>query len=279
MNKLLSANFIRLKKDTFFRLCIIFMAAMGALLPVLDYHTMITYDITLYIDNSFFGYISFMVIVFSAFCSLFIGTEYNDGTIRNKLIIGHKRIDIYLSNLTVCIAAGVIMCIAYLIPYLAVGIPLLGFFHINNISAIWIFLGCSFVLIIALAAIFTLISMLNQNKAISAVICILGLFVLLMAGSFINSQLSQPEYFEEFAYMDPGTKELTIEPSMANPYYIRGTQRRIYEFLNDFLPGSQVVRLTSMDAPNPELLAMYSGIIATAATGLGIFFFRKEDIK
>ncbi|MDE7331666.1 MAG: ABC transporter permease [Lachnospiraceae bacterium] len=279
MNKLLSANFTRLKKDVFLKLCIIFMFAIGALLPVLDYHVMITYEFPRYIDESFFSYTSFMVILFSAFCSLFIGTEYSDGTIRNKLIVGHKRMDIYLSNLTACIIAGVIMCIAYLIPYLLTGIPLLGFFIVDNISTIWIFLGCNLVLLIALAAIFTLVSMLNQNKALSAVICILGLFVLLMLGAMIEDGLNQPEYFEDYAYMDPETKELVIEPSTANPYYIRGTQRQIYEFLSDFLPGSQIIRLSAMDAPSPEILAMYSGIIAVATTSLGIFFFGKEDIK
>ncbi|MDE6203583.1 MAG: ABC transporter permease, partial [Lachnospiraceae bacterium] len=240
---------------------------------------MITYEVPRCIDESFFSYTSFMVILFSAFCSLFIGTEYNDGTIRNKLIVGHKRMDIYLSNLTACIIAGVIMCIAYLIPYLITGIPLLGFFIVDNISTIWIFLGCNLVLLIALAAIFTLVSMLNQNKALSAVICILGLFVLLMLGAMIEDGLNQPEYFEDYAYMDPETKELVIVPSTANPYYIRGTQRQIYEFLSDFLPGSQIIRLSAMDAPSPEILAMYSGIIAVATTSLGIFFFGKEDIK
>ncbi len=279
MNKLLSANFARLKKDTALKLCIIFMFIMGVLLPFMNYRTMTAYDIPIYIDGSFFDYISFMAIIFPAFCSLFIGTEYNDGTIRNKLIIGHKRMDIYLSNLAACIAAGAAMCIAYLIPYLAAGIPLMGFFNIDHISTIWILLGCSLMLIIALASIFTLVSMLNQNKALSAVICILGLFVLLIAGIMINNQLSQPEYYDEYAYIDPDTKELVTEPSMANPFYIQGTQRKIYEFLNDFLPGSQIVRLSSMDVPYPGILSMYSGIIAIAATSLGIFFFRKEDIK
>lgn len=279
MNKLLSADFTRLKKDAFLKVCIIFMFVTGALLPFINYSIMKKYEVPCYIDSNFFNYIPFMSILLSAFCSLFTGTEYSDGTIRNKLIVGHKRTDIYLSTLTACIIAGVIMCIAYLIPYLITGIPLLGFFAVDNISAIWIFLGCSLVLVIALAAIFTLVSMLNQSKALSAVICILGLFALLMVGSLINNKLSQPEYYEEYVYIDPETKELVIEPSVANPYYLRGTQRRIYEFLNDFLPGSQIIRLSSMDTPDPEVPAMYSGIIAVAATGFGIFFFRKEDIK
>ena len=58
MNKLLSANFARLKKDTALKLCIIFMFVMGVLLPFMNYRTMTAYDIPIYIDGSFFDYIS-----------------------------------------------------------------------------------------------------------------------------------------------------------------------------------------------------------------------------
>ena len=44
MNKLLSANFARLKKDTALKLCIIFMFVMGVLLPFMNYRTMTAYD-------------------------------------------------------------------------------------------------------------------------------------------------------------------------------------------------------------------------------------------
>ena len=67
-------------------------------------------------------------------------------------------------------------------------------------------------MIIALASIFTLVSMLNQNKALSAVICILGLFVLLIAGIMINNQLSMPEYYDEYAYIDPDVPSLYSVP-------------------------------------------------------------------
>ena len=55
MNKLLSANFARLKKDTALKLCIIFMFVMGVLLPFMNYRTMTAYDIPIYIDGNNFS--------------------------------------------------------------------------------------------------------------------------------------------------------------------------------------------------------------------------------
>lgn len=49
------------------------------------------------LDDRFFAYSFFIGILSAIFCSLFTGTEYSDGTIRNKIVVGHSRISIYLS--------------------------------------------------------------------------------------------------------------------------------------------------------------------------------------
>ena len=53
-------------------------------------------------------------VVLSAFCSLFVGAEYSDGTIRNKIAVGHSRAAVYLANLVTCSAAGVLICLGYI---------------------------------------------------------------------------------------------------------------------------------------------------------------------
>lgn len=91
MSKLLSANFIRLKKDKFFWSGLVFMLAAGIFFPVMRYMDMRQTQTINRIDNGFFGCALFIGIVMAVFCSLFIGTEYSEGTIRNKIIIGQKR--------------------------------------------------------------------------------------------------------------------------------------------------------------------------------------------
>ena len=52
-------------------------------------------------------------------------------------------------------------------------------------------------------------------------------------------------------------------------------------FLNDFLPGNQTVTLSQIQAEESHLglMMLYSAIIAVAVTGIGLFVFRREDVK
>ena len=192
MSKLLSAGFIRLRKDKIFWVALIFMFGAGVFFPVMRYMDMQQSGYIKNIDNGFFACTPFIGIIMAVFCSLFIGTEYSDGTIRNKVIIGQKRTSIYLSDLTICAIVSVIMCTAFFIAYLCVGIPLLGFFEME-IKLVLLYALAVFVLSVAFASIFTLISMLSHNKAITAVVSILLAFLLLLAGAQLNRMLNEPE--------------------------------------------------------------------------------------
>ena len=60
------------------------------------------------------------------FSCLFLSVEYAEGTIRNKLTVGHTRREVYLSSFLTVFAACVCMALAWLVGSLA-GVPLLGF--------------------------------------------------------------------------------------------------------------------------------------------------------
>lgn len=128
MNKLLSANFFRLRKNKCFRGSLAFMFVIGIASPLLRYRDMKQSGYINNLDNGFFMCALFIGIILAVFCSLFIGTEHNDRTIRNKIIVGQKRETIYLSNMITCSVIAITMCIVFFVPYLSVGIPLLVFY-------------------------------------------------------------------------------------------------------------------------------------------------------
>lgn len=274
MSKLLSANLMRLKKDKIFWIGFIFMFAAGIFFPVMRYMDMKQTGTINNIDNGFLGCTLFIGIIMAVFCSLFIGTEYSDGTIRNKVIVGQNRNAIYLANFIICAVVSIIMCITFFVPYLCIGIPLLGFFNMDT-RMVLLFVLTAFLLSVAFSSIFNLISMLNHNKALTAVICILLAFLFLVAGAQLNKMLSEPETNMGLVMTENGQEYEEIP----NPHYLNEGERKTVQFIYDFIPGGQVIQCMSSEAANLSLLPFYSLIIILSTTGTGLSCFRKKDLK
>ncbi len=302
MSKLLTAGFSRVFKKKTFYICLIIMAVNGVLNALSIYSDKaLGYNSTL--DSIFFEYVPFIPILMSVFCALFIGTEYSDGTMRNKIVSGHKRSTIYLSNFIICAAAGLMMCGAYFITYLGLGIPLVGFFT----EAIIALVGCSAALLLAVTGIFTLIALTVKSKSASAVISIILAFTMIFVAGILYSLLQQPEYYHEYGYigmdyqddatsdnyefglhMEFNMEEMNpldsdnnaAEPELIpNPSYISGVKRQIYQFILDFTPGGQAILISSRDVSNPLLLAGYSIIISVVTTAAGLIKFNKMNLN
>lgn len=275
MNKLLAANFMCLRKNKCFWAGMVLMMVLGIYFPVLRYISAEQDGLFYNVDSCFCFCAIFVPIVLSVFCSLFVGTEYSDGTIRNKIMVGHQRMSVYLAGLLVNMAAALMLCAAFFLVYLCVGLPLLGSFETERRVVLLLVLAV-FILCITCASIYTMISILCNSKAVSAVICILCVFMMLTAGTYINSRLQEPETFPGYTYEVNG--EVQNEGEEKNPHYLEGTQRQVYEFLYDFLPGGQMVQCSVMESGNPLLLVGYSVIIFVVTTFGGIVFFRKKNI-
>ena len=129
MSKLLRAHFARLwKEKPFFIMCAL-MFLMGVFLPIKHYWDNVRLVSEWALDDGAFVYAMFLLILSAVFTPLFVGTEHSDGTMRNQLVVGHRRGTVYLSNLVVCVAGVVFMSLCYLVPYLCVGIILVGTFE------------------------------------------------------------------------------------------------------------------------------------------------------
>lgn len=279
MNKLLSAGFARLKKDKFFWVCVGLMAAAA-------WYTVFTvclnrkeYDgYNVGLEAILFGHVFCMGILTAAFSGLFIGTEYSGGTIRNKLVIGHTRRDIYLSSLIISITAGLIICLSYILAAMIPGLILLGFSEGVMGEMLQVFF-LILLMTAAFSAVFTMLSMLNQNKALNCVIVLIGVFVMLMFSAYIFQSLDSPEMWEEYVYLDKETGEIVTEPAEPNPFYVSGTKREVYEFLMQFLPTGQSYLIMTRDLSHAKEMAAYSVFIIIGSSAAGMYCFRRKDIK
>ena len=108
MRNLLSAGFTRLGKNTAFYLTAGALLIIAAVMMLTAGRTALrnTSDYVYTLEQHYFDLAGYMGFFLAAFIALFIGTEYSDGTIRNKLIVGHARTNVYLSNLLVCAVAS-----------------------------------------------------------------------------------------------------------------------------------------------------------------------------
>lgn len=284
MSRLLSADFVKLRKSRFFWICISGMVIWGAFMKVMEYVSTTSYGYEPPgLSSMLFSFALFIGILEAAFTSLFIGTEYSDGTIRNKLVIGHTRPAIYLSNLIVCSAAGIFLCIAYLAGALAAGIPLCGLEN-ANVAGIAIFTLCCLLMSLAFTSLFTLLCILCQNKAVSAVSALLAVCFFIVVATYVTAKLNQPEMIPQITYTQTANGQavaLSDESAseVPNPDYPRGMERRIYQFLDRFLPTGVGASLTRGELGAPGLSSLYQSVIIVASTGIGIFAFRKRDIK
>ena len=279
MNKLLSAEFARLKKDKFFWVCVGFMVVVAWYIIIYVYLGMKEYGYSEGLEGFLFRHIFFMGILTAAFSGLFIGTEYSEGTIRNKLVIGHTRRDIYLSSLIISITAGLIICLSYILAAMIPGMILLGFSEGIIVEMVLQAFLLIMLMTAAFSAIFTMFSMLNQNKALNCVIVIIGAFAMLFFSAFIFSELNRPEIWEEYVYLDEETGEIVTVPAEPDPFYVSGTKREVYEFLMQFLPSGQTYLIAEGDLSHVKEMAAYSILVIIGSSAAGMYFFQKKDIK
>lgn len=282
MANLLSANLLRLRRSRSFWVCLAVMAGAGVFEAAAGWWAMMDFrvagveDAVVSLDSRYFIFPFLSGILLSPFCALFVGAEHSDGTMRSKLTAGHSRMAVYLSNLVVCVITGILLCLGYIIAVLMVGFPLLGPMRTPLSAMLW-YTFCAVAATCALAALFTMIAMLCQNKAVTAVVCIFLAYFLLFLGIFLNIRLEEPEMYPPYEYIRDG--QIVTAQAEPNPTYVRGVKRTVYQFLFD-LPGCQVVQLgASIDNGAPLRLPLCSLTVIVLSAGVGIVLFRKKDLK
>lgn len=276
MGNLLRADFFRLWRSKSFWACMIFQVGSALFFPIMNYIRGIKNGFSIVPDWNLFAGIAFICVLSALFSTLFVGTDYSDGTIRNQLVVGHHRWEIYLSHLITCITGCLLMCVGYLLPYLVVSRPLLGPLQ-QDAWTILAYVGVALVLTVALASLYTMLAMLIPNRTVSAVVALVLSFTLLISGSYLYSYLNYPPTYTQVTYNSvSGELEEQESPS---PFYLKGTKRDVFQLLCDVTPGGQIMQCVGWDAPNLPLLPVYSAALTVVTTGAGLWGFRRKDLN
>ncbi|MDO5559678.1 MAG: ABC transporter permease subunit [Oscillospiraceae bacterium] len=278
MSKLLSANFSRLFKSKIFWAGMIFMFGFAAFLIIMSrIQNGADSSGSREMDSAVFAGTILIPVVTAVFSGIFLGTEYSDGTMRNKIIVGHTRASVYLSDLAVCCAGSLLMNVMFIITIIALGVPLLGMTAADTGKMIISFLIISAALC-AWCAVLVFISILIHSKSAGVVTAIITGFVMMMGAIALYTRYTEPEYYPgDYMYTD-SNGEITSD-MVKNPGYLTGTKRKVYKTLLDLIPSGQFMQINQGSLDNELLKTLYSMSIIVVFTCGGIILFRKKDLK
>ena len=192
MLNLLSAGFVRLTKSRLFWLLIAAETAWSAFLAwLLYYYGNIKENLYLSIFMPMF----YLCVAEAVLCGFYIGTDYSDGTVRNKIAVGKTRESIYLSNLMICCLAGLAALFTHLAVFFGAGYLLVGPAISPQISILKYL--CAAANVAVYAALFTLISTLCSKMATAATANIFISLGLIVSGIYAYAFYAQPEFFAD----------------------------------------------------------------------------------
>ncbi len=273
MYKLLNAGFSRMKKSkVFFAIIIITIClALFLLLNNMSHH------IKDKIDGLIFNYINMVGLFMAMFTSLFTGKEYAYGTIRNKIIVGHNRKNIYLSNLIFSIVSGVIFQIMYMLVVFSIGIFTIGSLEMS-ISTFLLTYFEMLIIIIAYASIFNLITALCTDMTVSTTTCMLLFLAMYILCSVLYSTVNAPKYITSTMTDEYGNIQI-IEKEL-NPNYPSELKMKISKIIYYSIPSGLASQITG-DIDNIDNISLFSylTIIIVVSNGIGIYFFNRKDLK
>lgn len=287
MFKLLNAGFSRLMKNKIFLgiVIITIIIALGLVLNRISSSVFFENEIEPVLTN----YILFIGFFIAIFTSLFVGTEYSDGAIRNKIVVGHTRKNIYLSNLIISIAVGLFIEFVYLMLVMIIGIPTLGGLQIPIDKLLFILLDMVLI-IIAYSSIFNFITLICSDITIATVACILVFISMFVVSEFVVSPTANDKkYYSSYVTNENG--EIIETQKHLNPNYVGDFAKQVYKNILYIIPSGQAFQIQTtmsnlsfendryMTDTDIKLAGLYSLGLIIAINGIGIYFFKRKDLK
>lgn len=273
MIKLLRADLARMRGNKYFWFCVL--------------GTMLANGLNVYIMLMNFAYVTWegMMLGFSgislftsgAFAALFLGEEYSDGTIRNKLIIGATRTQIYFSNTITAIAGGLcILAAEKLVPLMT---ALFGGAGKLTMSTEDFALGiaiyvCAVIASCVLFAAFGTIIAKRSNSVLLALVLTIAAYV---AAPMIKNKLIVPQTITVSVYNESKT-EIVDEYEELNPDSVSGAARAVLETVYNTLSFGQLDQV-QRDTEARPFLPLYSLGTSVAVGTAGTVLFRRKDLK
>lgn len=280
MSNLLRSDFRRLWRSKLFYLgTIAVMVAVAYTLLNNVYYMSTMKDLIIPVDNLLFMGTLVIGYAVSIVTCLLVGTEYSDGTMRNKMVVGHERCSIYFSHFITTTFAALFMMVVGSAIIIAIGLPIMGGFE-SSCKILLPQILCCLLSIVALNAMVLMFAMLIPSKTISVIVCLLLVIVLtLVLPTTLWAKLDAEPMIPEMNYTD-SDGIMHIIPETPNPNYVTGIKRSILQICYDMIPTNQMYQYSYAQLPkNIGLFPLYSVIFTGIFSTAGICIYKRRDLK
>ena len=237
---------MRLFKNKTLYLCVCVQAVMA-------FFSIFPYRNDFIIENIFYGNSTVSMLLSAVFVPLFLGTEHSDKTIRNKIISGHTRFGIYSASFVTAAVGILIICLAPLVTAFIMALPFGGHFGSSPAEFVLYFTVLT-AANMAMCGVYLISAMLVTSRANNIVLTLVIWFGAIFIAATVDEFLKMPQISD-------------------------GVLRNILRCVYDFTPVGQVLQLQIGECRNAGLFPVYSLLVIMAATGLGLLFFRRKDLK
>lgn len=273
MRNLLHANLRRMVRSKAFLLAVLVELAYTAFVVLVcwDHYAAgtakYTLESVLTAGYGLMGYLPIPTLIVAPLLSVHLGADYSDNTLRNKLIVGHTRTEVYLADLLSCVLTAVTLDVLYLaLAGILCIYPVLGMSGVLLRVSPGQMLAWVAVALLARAAYAALVKLLvtalgNRTAAsIAALLLVVGATLLCASA------------FSEIAH---------IERGLAGAYPVENAEARLafWHTLMDVLPTGQYIQVSRLDTPNLWRMPLLSLAVTAASTGAGLLLFRRKDLK
>lgn len=276
MRRLLSAGFAGLRKNKVLWACVLGAFGISLFIVLYGAKRATQFSIDYPLDRYFFNFLPMVGLLWAAFSGLYVGADYDHGLLRNKLVVGHTRVSVYLANLTVSMAAAILVLAAWFVGGLA-GIPFLGSWGMSWPQLVCV-LGLTLLTTASFCAILMAVEMSIPSRAISAVVSLGLALALMLCVNVPYSELCEPEFIQGYMMVDGAIQWQDATPNSA---YISGAKRTLFLALVNLLPTGQHILISNNDWAMMNLPLMAGGSLGLAVLSTlgGLLAFRRQNIK
>ena len=277
MRKILCANFFRLRKDKFFWSAFWSLLVLPVLLCFISYQSNLRQDHDpIYVENALFNLFPVIAFVCAVFAALYLGTEFDENTIRNKLIVGHTRKEIYYANYLTCVASSLALLLICLISSGTAGYIFFRDFLMSR-TRIAFLIFCCILCTMVFSAISVCLAMNIHRKSTAIVAVLLVMFAIMIFASCLEGVLEEPEI--TYSSVTVTMEGVELGEPVPNPAYAGGPLRTVMEFVFDMLPSGQAIQINNMNFDRCPRWPLLSVIMLAIITAAGYLPFRRSDLQ